>query len=115
MSLVVPVALGERSYEIHIGSEILAKTGSLLRRLKGAAITGHVPVVTDATVAPLYYGRVAASLSAAGLSPLAIVLPPGEQTKSFAHLERLVDGLLTANVERGTVILALGGGVIGDL
>jgi len=63
----------------------------------------------------LYYSTVAASLTAAGLSPHPIVLPPGEQTKSFVHFEQLIELLLDANVERGSVIVALGGGVIGDL
>src|SRR3954468_14330887 len=98
MSLVVPVALGERSYEVHIGSQLLGKAGELVRALKGDSVTGHVPVVTDETVAGLYYGALAASLTAAGLAPLPIVLPAGEQTKSFPFLERLIDGLLTANV-----------------
>src|SRR5579871_438984 len=115
MSLTVPVALVERSYDIHIGSRLLGNAGDLLRTLKGGSVAGHVPVVTDETVARLYYSGLAASLTAAGLSPLPIVLPPGEQTKSFSQLERLIDGLLTANVERGSVIVALGGGVIGDL
>lgn len=113
MSLTVPVALGERSYDIHIGGGQLANAGTLLRALKGPA--GHVPVVTDETVAGLYYSALAASLMEAGFSPLPIVLPPGEQTKSFPFLERLIDGLLSANVERGSMIVALGGGVIGDL
>jgi 3-dehydroquinate synthase len=115
MSLVVPVALGERSYHIHIGSQLLGDVGALLRAVKGDSLAGQVPVVTDQTVAQLYYGAVAASLTAAALSPLPLVLPPGEQTKSFAHLERLIDWLLTANIERNSVIVALGGGVIGDL
>jgi 3-dehydroquinate synthase len=115
MSLVVPVALGERSYDIHIGGELLAKTGALVRALKGDSLRGQIPIVTDETVAGIYYGAVAASLTQAGLSPLAIVLPPGEQTKSFAQFERVIDELLTANVERSSLIIALGGGVIGDL
>jgi 3-dehydroquinate synthase len=115
MSLVVPVALGERSYEIHIGSQLLGKAGDLLQALKGRSTAGPVPVVTDETVARLYYGRLAASLTAGGMSPLPIVLPAGEQTKSFHYLEHLIDELLTANVERSSIIVALGGGVIGDL
>ena len=72
MSLVVPVALGERSYDIHIGSQLIGTAGQLLRALKGESIRGHIPVVTDETVAGLYYGAVAASLTDAGLSPLPI-------------------------------------------
>ena len=109
----VPVALGDRSYRIHIGQNLLAKAGDLLAPHTGGART--IPVVTDETVAALHYGTFAESLSAAGLNPHAIVLPPGEQTKSFTHLERLIAQLLARNVERGSLIVALGGGVIGDL
>ena len=115
MSLTVPVALAERSYDIHIGTGLIARCGELLAGQLGKSAPRHVPVVTDETVASLYYGRLAASLAAAGLVPVPIVLPPGEQTKSFAHLERLIDALLAENVERGSLIVALGGGVIGDL
>jgi 3-dehydroquinate synthase len=115
MSLTVPVALAERSYDIQIGPGLLAKTGELLAGQLGKSAPRQVPVVADETVAELYYERLAASLTAAGLVPVPIVLPPGEQTKSFAHLERVIDALLAANVERGSLIVALGGGVIGDL
>jgi 3-dehydroquinate synthase len=74
-----------------------------------------VAVVSDETVARLYYEPLAASIAAADLVPVPIVLPPGEQTKSFGHLERLIEALLKENVERGSLIVALGGGVIGDL
>jgi 3-dehydroquinate synthase len=115
MSLTVPVALQERSYDIHIGAGLLARCGELLATQLGKSARRSIPVVTDQTVAALYYSRVAESLTMAGLTPVAIVLPPGEQTKSFAQLEHLIDALLRANVERGSLIVALGGGVIGDL
>ena len=115
MSLTVPVALSERSYDIHIGTGLIAGAGALVAALLGKSAPRRVPVVTDSTVAKLYYAPLAASLTAAGLAPVSIVLPPGEQTKSFVHLERLVDALLKENVERGSLIAALGGGVIGDL
>ena len=115
MSVTVPVALGERSYDIHIGAGLLERAGELLAAQLAKSAPRRVPVVTDETVAKLYYGRFAASLTAAGLAPVAIVLPPGEQTKSFSQLERLIDSLLSENVERGSLIVALGGGVIGDL
>jgi len=112
MRTIVPVALGARSYDIHIGPDLLAEAGALLAPL----VTGpRVPVVTDETVAKLHLPVLAASLAKAGLSASPIVLPPGEPTKSFAGLERLIDALLAQNVERGGVIVALGGGVIGDL
>jgi 3-dehydroquinate synthase len=115
MTLKVPVALGDRSYDIHIGAGLLGSAGGLLAAQLGKSAKRQIPVVTDETVAGLYYARLAASLAAAGLTSIPIVLPPGEQTKSFSHLEHLIDALLRENVERGSLIVALGGGVIGDL
>ena len=115
MSLKVPVALGPRSYDIHIGSGLFAEAGRLVSEFLTKSAPRRVPVITDANVAALYYGAVAESLAAADLTAVPIVLPAGEQTKSFSHLERLIDALLTENVERGSLIVALGGGVIGDL
>jgi len=115
MSTSVPVALGERSYQIHIGEGLLKSAGSLLLPHLGKSSSRRIPVVTDETVARLHYPAFAQALSGAGLAPSPIVLPPGEQTKSFVVLERLVDSLLNEKVERGSLIVALGGGVIGDL
>ena len=115
MSLKVPVALGERSYDIHIGAGMLGQSGAVLDALLDKGRPRRIPVVTDAHVAELYYRRLADSLGSAGFDPVPIVLPPGEQTKSFSHLERVIDALLSENVERGSLIVALGGGVIGDL
>ena len=114
MTASVQIALGMRSYLVHIGGGLIARSGELLAPLvrKGAR---QVPVVTDATVAALYYQAFAKSLEAAGLTPMPIVLPQGEQTKSFAYLEKLIEALLAQNVDRGSLIVALGGGVIGDL
>jgi 3-dehydroquinate synthase len=109
------VALGERSYEIHIGEGLLAKAGALIAAQLPKSSARRVPVVTDETVAKLYYEPLAASLTKHGLSPTPIVLPAGEQTKSFRHLEMVIDALLRENVERNSLIVALGGGVIGDL
>jgi 3-dehydroquinate synthase len=115
MSLKVPVALGARSYDIHIGVGLLAETGKLVNELLPKSAQRRIPLVADENVAGRYYTAVAESLAAADLKPVPIVLPSGEQTKSFAQLERLIDALLTENVERGSLIVALGGGVIGDL
>jgi 3-dehydroquinate synthase len=115
MTTSVPVSLGDRSYLIHIGERLIENAGALLSPLLGTSSARRVPVISDENVAKLYYPALASSLSNVGLSPTLIVLPPGEQTKSFSHLERLVDSLLGANVERGSLIVALGGGVIGDL
>jgi 3-dehydroquinate synthase len=116
MSVSVPVALGERSYDVHIGEGLLDRAGDLLAPLLSKSARAQpLAVVTDATVAELHYPALEANLKASHLRPTPIVLPPGEQTKSFSYLERLIDELLALNVERGGLIVALGGGVIGDL
>jgi 3-dehydroquinate synthase len=111
MTMSVPVALGARSYHIHIGEGLLAQSGELL----APHAKGLVPVVTDETVAKLHYGAFAAGLEQAGLQPVRIVLPAGEHVKSFEHLQQLIDTLLGMNLARSSMVVALGGGVIGDL
>ena len=114
MSEVVSVALGERSYDIHIGPAVVQESGVLIGKLLRNGITS-LPIVTDENVAKLHYDTLAESLNASGITPTPIILPPGEQTKSFAHLEKLLDRLLALEIERGGMIVAFGGGVIGDL
>jgi 3-dehydroquinate synthase len=111
---VVPVELGERAYDIHIGAGTLAQSGALMKGVAGKNAR-NLPVVTDANVAALHYPALARSLEDAGFTPLPIVLPPGEQTKSFSYLENLLDSLLALEIERGGLVVAFGGGVIGDL
>ncbi|MBS0276017.1 MAG: 3-dehydroquinate synthase [Proteobacteria bacterium] len=111
MSETIRVGLGDRSYDIHVGAGLLARSSELLSPFA----RGTVPVVTDSHVAKLHLDPLVASLTQAGIKPLPIVLAPGEGTKSFAGLERLTTELLRANVDRGGLIVALGGGVIGDL
>ena len=72
-------------------------------------------IVADAAVAPLYLDRLQASFAAAGIASAATLVPSGEASKSFSQLETLLDALLDARVERKTTLVALGGGVIGDL
>jgi 3-dehydroquinate synthase len=108
----VTVALGERSYPIHIASGLLDRAGELTADLGGRPT---VAVVTDETVAAHHLDRVRAALEASGRTVAPIVLPPGEATKSWTHLEQLTERLLELGVERGDFIVALGGGVIGDL
>src|SRR5258706_9467553 len=115
MSVMVPVDLGNRSYQIHIGHGLFDESGALLSAALTKSASRRVPIVTTERGARLHYACLAASLKAAGLEPVPIVMPAGEQTKSFHHLSRLVDALLSGNVERGSLIVALGGGVIGDL
>ena len=107
----ITVSLAERSYDIHVGPQLIAEAGRLLKPLA----RGVVPVVTDANVAPLYLDRFASVLKEAGIETRPIVLDAGEGTKSFSWLESLTSELLRAGVERGGLIVALGGGVIGDL
>jgi 3-dehydroquinate synthase len=111
MSEIIAVGLGTRSYEIHVGSGGLARAGELLKPLA----RGPVPIVTDRHVAGLHLETLLMSLAAAGIEARPHVLEPGEQSKSFAGLERLTSELLRDGIDRGGLIVALGGGVIGDL
>ena len=108
----VLVDLGARADSIHIGRGLLGRTGRLVSPLLRRPKT---VIVTDETVAALHLPSLVAALEAEGIASSSVVLPPGERTKSFAGLERLVSALLDADVERGDVIVAFGGGVIGDL
>ena len=108
----VPVGLGDRAYEVLIGPGLLARAGALLADVMPRRRT---VVVTDATVAALHGDTVLAAFAQAGVAARMIVLPPGEQTKSFEGLADLCDRLLAETLDRGDVITALGGGVIGDL
>jgi 3-dehydroquinate synthase len=112
MRRVVRVDLPGRAYDIVIGPGVLAGAGALMGPLLRR---GRVAVVTDATVAGLHLPAFRAGLEAAGIAVEALVLPPGEGTKGWAELERTVEWLLDQRVERGDLVVALGGGVIGDL
>jgi 3-dehydroquinate synthase len=108
------VDLGERSYPILIGRGLL-DDGALLARHIGSAGNGKVAIVTNTTVAPLYLDKVAAPLRAAGREVLSIVLPDGEAYKNWESLNLVFDALLANKCDRKTTLVALGGGVIGDL
>ncbi|OHC75704.1 MAG: 3-dehydroquinate synthase [Rhodospirillales bacterium RIFCSPLOWO2_12_FULL_58_28] len=103
------VELGPRSYDIIIGERLLADAGRYMSSLK------DVVVVTDSTVAGHYLAAVEESLGDARIRRSSIVLEAGERTKDFDHLRELTDGLLDRGVERTTTLIALGGGVIGDI
>ncbi|MDP6427901.1 MAG: 3-dehydroquinate synthase [Rhodospirillales bacterium] len=106
------LALGERSYDILVGGGLLDRAGELaLPVLKSPGAI----IVSDDNVAPLYLERLRQSLAGAKIDCRDVVLPAGEQTKNFRHLEELINRLLDMKVERGTTLIALGGGVIGDL
>jgi 3-dehydroquinate synthase len=108
----VRVPLGERGYDILIGRGLLETAGERLRALFPGRRFG---IVTDSAVAAAQLPRLKASLDASGLSSTTIVVPNGEASKSYARLEEVVEGLVAARLERGDLVIALGGGVIGDL
>lgn len=112
MIATVPVALAGRAYEVAIGPGLLASAGARIRPLLAGRIAA---VVTDEIVADLHLPALTQSLQAAGIVARPVVLPPGEGQKSFAGLERLCDALLALGLERSDLVVALGGGVIGDL
>ncbi len=95
-----------------IGRGLLAEAGTRVAALGGARAVG---VVTDAHVGPLHAEALEASLAAAGLRAARVTVEPGEASKSWEGFARVCDGLLAARIERGDVVLALGGGVVGDL
>ena len=111
MSQRIDVVLGTRSYAVHIGQDEINRAGELLRPFT----RGRLMVVTDRNVATLHLARLLDSLRSAGLDAHPIILEPGEETKSFRGLEQLTGALLDAGVERDGLVLAFGGGVVGDL
>ena len=108
----VAVGLGARAYPILIGPGLIARAGEVLAP---RVARPRVAIVTDATVARLHLPALAASLDTAGIAHAALTLPAGEPTKNWDALGHSLDWLLDARVERDDLILALGGGVIGDL
>ena len=111
MSERITVDLGERSYDILVGAGLVAQAGKWLRPLA----RGPLPVVTDTNVAKLHLAALLEALKQAGLDARPIVLEPGEGAKSFRGLETLCTQLLATGVDRGGLVVAFGGGVIGDL
>src|SRR5690606_37830493 len=108
----VHVALGERAYDILIGPGLLDAAGGILaERFPGR----RFGIVTDTRVAEAQLPRLVASLEGAGIRYDTVIVPAGESTKSYANLETVVEGLLAAKLERNDLVIALGGGVIGDL
>ena len=106
------VELGERAYDILVGPRLIARAGGeilpLLRRRQ-------VVIVSDEIVARHYLAPLRDSLSEAGVAHHTVLLPPGEETKDLSHFGRLVEEILAVGIERGTMLAALGGGVVGDL
>jgi 3-dehydroquinate synthase len=108
----VAVALAGRSYDILVGPGLIAGAGALMRPLMAEP---RAVIVTDRNVAALHLPALARSLDEAGIAHHAVVLPPGEESKDFAHFAGLLDDILGLGIERGTMLVALGGGVVGDL
>lgn len=108
----VRVELGARSYDILIGSRLLDSLGTEIVARYGNVRAG---IVSDSTVAPLYRARIEASLKQAGIEPVFFEIAAGESSKCLTVFETLVEDVVGARLERGDVLIALGGGVVGDL
>jgi 3-dehydroquinate synthase len=108
----VKVALGDRSYDIVIGRGMIASLGARITALRPGAKT---IIVTDENVARHHLGALEASLAGAGVSASRIIVPVGEGSKSFRGFEQACEAIIAARIERGDLVIALGGGVIGDL
>ena len=109
---VVPVALGERTYDIAIGRGLLASLGERIKMLRPDA---KCAIVTDDEVAKHYLAATEKALTQAGIRSSRIVVPQGEASKSYATYQQVCEQIIAARIERGDLIVALGGGVIGDL
>lgn len=105
------VALADRSYPIHIGRNLFTNVDLILPHLKRKSVA----IVTNTTVAPLYLQKLSDALTNAGVKVIPIILPDGEAYKNSETLNLIYDALLQNRCERSTTLIALGGGVIGDL
>lgn len=112
--VTLPVRFPGGSYQIHIGAGLLAHIGNALRA-SGVAQGSGVAIVTNSSVAPLYSAQVERSLSAAGLRAITCIIPDGERYKTLSTVAALYDHFLAGRLERGDTVLALGGGVTGDI
>jgi 3-dehydroquinate synthase len=108
----IRVDLAGRSYDIAIGPGLIDQAGALCRPLLAAP---RVTIVSDETVAPLYGARLAASFDKAGIKTASVTVPAGEGSKEFSAFGRLMNELLDKRPDRKTTLVALGGGVVGDL
>src|SRR3954451_15968644 len=108
----VDVALGDRAYDIVIGRDVLASLGERIAALRPGVRTA---VVTDRTVAKHWLEPTESSLAAAGIPTSRIIVDEGEGSKSYSGLEKVSEALIAARIERNDLVVALGGGVVGDL
>lgn len=111
-TVIVPVSTPSRSYDVHVGAGILATVGAVTRAAAGGE---RACVITETNVGPLYAEPVAASLAEAGYTVSTLTFPAGEQSKNLATVETLLEGLAEAELTRDDVVVALGGGVTGDM
>ncbi|MDO5643243.1 MAG: 3-dehydroquinate synthase [Paracoccus sp. (in: a-proteobacteria)] len=112
MTRSVHVPLGARAYDVRIGQGLIADAATHVAPLLARP---RVAIISDENVAALHLGPLQAALKDAGIASPALILPAGEATKSWPHLTRAVDWLLAERIERRDIVIALGGGVIGDL
>jgi 3-dehydroquinate synthase len=110
--IVVDVALGERSYSIVIGRGQLSSLGQRIAALRPRA---KAAIISDETVARYHLAATEAALAGAGIDSTCVTVPAGENSKSFPVFEKVCEALLASRIERGDLVVALGGGVIGDL
>ncbi|UYO44940.1 3-dehydroquinate synthase [Rhodopseudomonas palustris] len=110
--ITVEVALGDRAYEIVIGRDVIASLGERIAKLRPGARTA---IVTDRTVAKTWLKRAEEVLDQAGIAHASVIVGEGESSKSYAGLEQVCEALIAAKIERNDLVIALGGGVIGDL
>lgn len=103
--------LGERSYPIHIGSQLIDQADLYKKHLKGS----FTAIITNETVAPLYADRVVKTLESLGQKVRLVILPDGEVYKTWETLQKIFDALLESGADRKSTLIALGGGVIGDM
>jgi 3-dehydroquinate synthase len=110
--VIVNVALGNRAYDIVIGRGVAGSLGARIAALKPGA---RLAIITDENVARAHLAAIESQLAAGGMKTSRIVVPAGEGSKSFASFERVCDALIEARIERNDLIVAFGGGVVGDL
>ncbi|HET7850526.1 MAG TPA: 3-dehydroquinate synthase [Pseudolabrys sp.] len=110
--IVVPVALGARAYDIVIGRGLISSLGASVKALRPGA---KAAVVTDSTLAKHHLAAAEAALRSAGVECARVIVPEGEGSKSYATFEKVCEAIIGARIERGDLVIALGGGVIGDL
>lgn len=109
---VVEVPLGADSYQVKIAPGLIGAVGTLAG---GCGLHGSCAIITDSNVGPLYAAAVERSLTDSGFKPLLLTVPAGEKSKSLAQAERLCDAMIAGGLDRSAFVVALGGGVVGDL